>query len=462
METMNKIILTVLLLLSKEPLTAAPTPEQKEALEHIGQTLMSLLLIGVDDPLDPEVKALMNHPHEIELTDNGYVYLMGIDQIRQDPYQAGLDYLNKITMAENVYLTTGVDQFDDMFYDADINYEAAITDPCQQQELNDYPAMWQATEQAEAPSDQAQLILDRYKTFIKYPLYEPHQIRTFLSPLPTYRALTVGQSLYHRELLKLLRQGDLDGFVNALSEDIISNRRKLTQVRSYIDLAIFSHLFEQDIELLSFVLQNKLFKADHQAFHDLLKPLTPEELSIASVLPAEFRLSLSFLRTIEDELMDEMSPWLSAEHPLSHLYIRMIWKPNMTSNSLYQGFIKPIMSVPFTDPVAFADSYRNLKTGFQTDPIRNSYGHFLHSYLFNSIEGHLRNQDNLHSVNMKLQLVRAYVEQGSIAAVLALAEQGHQPHLNHYDQSLPYTEENMICYTGLNDYHQSSRCLTLY
>ena len=439
--------------------------EQRQAMQMIVDTVKSVFLIGVDDPLDPEVSELLQNSNDVALEDNAYIYLWGADKQTEDVYKTGLKRYQQMRAADAAYLAGGL-SYNDEAWDEVPLLDFGFVNPnlkCDYHEVGCLERRLTALKDTDQLTPDDTVILERYHRFFQFSRFESIALQTFYSPLAPYRTLYTGQAIHHFKLFKALLNGHKDAFIQAIATDMKQIRMRMSQEHSLIGKMVLTSMLQDNLDLLSYLIQKGFIPNDQELYESILAPLTATELNIRPILLGEFRFGINFLlhlgRTPES-LLEQPLP----EHrkPFFNFLAKLVLKANMSANAHYHDVVAPMLSISFIDPEKFLQDYHNLNITHSTNYIRNPVGSYLSKQGLNLKKIHLVYQARMHHTNMKIQMLRAYLEQGSFENVVEQAEQGHSAYLNHMDLTPPYIQDNEVCYQDHLDVRTDRRCLRIY
>lgn len=445
--------------------TKQHTEEQRQSMQMIVDAMKSVFLIGVDDPLDPEVSELLQHGNEVALEDNAYIYLWGADIQTEDPYETGLKRYQQMRAADAAYLAGGLSYNDEAFDEMPL-LDFSFVNPnlkCSYHEVGCLERRMSALKDTDQLTPDDTIILERYHRFFQFSRNESMALQTFHSPFAPYRVLYMGQAIHHFKLFKTLLNGHKDAFIQAIATDMKHIKMRMSEEHSLIGKMVLTSMLQANLDLLSYLIQKDFIPNDHVLYGGILAPLTATELNIRPTLLGEFRFGINFLLHMgqtPESLLEQPLP----EHrkPFFNFLAKLVLKANMSANALYHDAAAPMLSISFIDPVKFLQDYQNLKITHRTNYIRNPVGSYLSNQGLNLKKIHLVYQARMHHTNMKIQMLRAYLEQGSFEQVVEQAEQGHSEYLNHMDLTPPHIQGDEVCYQDHLDVRDDRRCLRIY
>lgn len=421
------------------------------------ELIKSFLLITIDDELDPEVQSFLSYQPKEVWKDNAYIYLWGMGAKTESPYKAGVQIVKSLDLANDNYQYKQ-SPFDESFLD-DFQFYSIPKGKtfCQLKNRNcfEYLLSISESEKKEIISQNANF-LSRYKKFLSYNDFKSIKNFNFDAPIPSYRLIEVGYQLSRLKFISQLKYNGLDSKKFHIEFDLIRN--KLAQTNSLIAKMVLLSICNDYIELMSLTKQkfDNMLQLNHT-----INQLTLEEISTYSALKNEhvsgLRLMYDVANNIEWFLKPkERKPWTV---PLTKLLMHIVLKPNLTVNSQHKFVVEPMLEFSTIDAKSFHEKIKSVKIKSTRNWIRN----YLSSKLLENVNDYkkiyLSYPARIHSFNMKIKLLNAYLKEKSFDAIINKAQLGYKPYLNDFDQSMPSIKEGKICYSGLYDFNEPYRCL---
>ncbi len=186
------------------------------------------------------------------------------------------------------------------------------------------------------PFSQPRLLvqLERYNKIIKLPhLIEETRLMDYTSPFPSYFVMMPISNLNQANAYNT---SGLDGLISTNQADMqfwrMASRDSQTLLGKVLSLAAL----RRNLSALSYAISKEVELSPTQAknLQTLLKPLTPEEVSIDKALTGELRFGAENWKTAPKETPEDVS--------------RIIWllyQPAATSNLTYRQTIKPTFAL---------------------------------------------------------------------------------------------------------------------
>lgn len=266
-------------------------------------TLMALILIVVlinlrDEPLDPAVAALMAERAPDEVTDNAYVYLLGMSSAEgDDPYRAGEKKWRALIEADKAGTTLNESQ------------AAGLPMPRIQDSCNPLQENCLATAAGQNPARSTDrgsdaLLASRCEQLLRFPVWQESYVPTSIkSTFTDLRPLSSCQLIRFAKARSDRLSGNTDAALNEIIEGLEFERRVLagsvTLVSKQVALAAMlkSLLTLSDLTAVA----PEASRRKPEAVRAALRPLYAQERSQEKPLKNEFRLSVRLVLAIKDE-----------------------------------------------------------------------------------------------------------------------------------------------------------------
>ncbi|TDR16753.1 hypothetical protein [Marinicella litoralis] len=433
-----------------------------QAMQWVGATFLSLLLIGVDDQLQEDVRTFLENDEPKNWDDNAYIYLWAIDVASENTYETGKEMSRKVVEANSRY------KYEMEPYDSSFLYEYEYISTSNKDfyctySFNDcFPAIYLEIENALKHVKTDYVMYERYQQFLKYEHTSPPYIPKFEAPWPNVSVLTYGHQLNQAVMIEKLFNHEHGEFIRLFEDDTLNLKTMYSKTNSALNKMVLLSLIDKNIELIGHLFQLQHIDAELLNSTKILQLLTATELSGYEMLAFELRVMMKIVQELSENphyLIKPSDKYLGSA--ITKKLMPLVFKANLTLNSMYHEYVSKVLEYSKLAPADFYIQYDQLNVNVKYDYIRASVSSYLASFITNDKSIYLRYQGRIHSLNMKIQLLNALVEQGSFEKVIVKAEQGHQPYLNHYDQSPPYFENDKICYSGLFEFNDKFRCMSV-
>lgn len=421
-----------------------------------------MILFFVDEELDQEVRDFIDYDFKEITGDNAYIYLWGIDLISENPYEDGMEILKQVNFSNENYKYE-FEPYDATFLD---KYEYIKTfNPdffCTFSEPECLDRILTDSHERKAQFKNNQLIYKRYQQFFTYTNFHPLHNVNFDSPLPSFRMLSSGHQLGLIDMMEYLDSGDVTTFYKLLNDGINLVKKKLEQAETLISKMALLSMLDRHVDFTSQLIQTGRIESADPRLSNMLKSLTRKEVSITSALKYDLsnwmKLQQSFFEN--PHYLNKPSK-NSLGSTVVNLFLPMAFKPNLTLNIMYHQSFKPVLGYVDVNPEKYYEHYASFDAKAKYPPLRGFLSNHLASFNTDNMNSYLEYQASLFSMDLGIQLLRAFTNEGSWDKVIEKAEQGHQPYLNQYDQSPPFIENGQICYSGLFENTSRFRCLNI-
>jgi len=436
--------------------------EEYEAVQWFGNTLLSLLLIGVDDKLDEDVKTFLESENLNQWEDNAYIYLWAIDVVSENVYETSLEISQKVINA-NARYKYEMAPYDSSFLDDYEYIKTSNKDFYCTFSFNDcFSAIYLDIKNALIQLENDYVLYERYHQFFTYKFMSIPYLPKFDAPWPSISNLAYGHQLNQAFMIEKLFNQEHNEFIRLIEEDTKKLKAKLIQAKTGFGKMVILGLIEKNIELAGHLFQLKYLEKNKLISSDILQPFTDSELSGYKMLEFELKTMMRMLQELSENPHYLIKP--SDKHmgnAIVKKLMPLVFKSNLTMNSVYHENVYKVLEFSKLGPAEFYNQYESLNVKVNYNYIRAAVSSYLASFISDEKSMYLSYQGRIHSVNMKIQLLKALVEQGSFEKVIEKAEMGYQSYLNHYDQSPPYIDDDKVCYSGLFDFNKKFRCMQI-
>jgi len=435
---------------------------EKNAPEKIKNTELNTQSIMDNSPddvqLHQDVINFLENRTEPVWQNNAYVYGWAIDLKTENVYQTGLEIAKELLIANNNY--DYVDDYDDSFLS---QYEKismpSHDDFCKLIELACFTEIINNLDRQIQLTKPYQELVTRYDNFMSYDHYSDtsNWVASLPSPVLPFKVLVNGQKIKYILSIKNLTLGEKEHIVSMLKKEAYNLKRLLAQSDSLIAKMIFVHMYSEHLEFINAALAMKWLTVNDISDFASLETLNQYELSTVKAWHNEEKIKM---RMIQKTVHKNKVKNLLINVFFADLPAKMI-KPNLILNTLYSDFFLPLMDYMERPPKLFYEGLADFDININFDEIKNPVGHLFNISAEDTKSQYLDYQARIFSINMKSQLLKAYVNEGSYEEVIKKAKQGHKNYLNHFDQSTPFIENKKICFTGIFDSNKALRCLNI-
>lgn len=291
-----------------------------------------------DEKLLPEITEKLSNPVNPNIEGNAAYHLYGIAAASdKDPYQVGKAVVARLqskhgkgkmanlTEQETIDLYGGKEKWDDSWQTI---YPTANCNP--RGEDNCFAGLLAQVE-AQPLSDPRLLTqLNRYNDIIQLPYFiEDIRLMDYTSPLPDYYVIMQMGKISQTNAY--LAYG-LNGLINNSQTDMQFWRMTLRECQTLIGKMVAIASLRRNLSALSYAINKEttLSPDQVQSLKALLKPLSPEELSMEKTLIGELRFSVENSQSAPDQIPEGESPILA-----------FLTQPGASINLLYRQTLKP-------------------------------------------------------------------------------------------------------------------------
>ncbi|WP_395373717.1 hypothetical protein [Marinicella sp. W31] len=425
------------------------TPNDKEALVY-----------DTDDvALDAEVAEFLAYEPVAQWDDNAYVYLWGMDRQTDDVYQTGLEILRQVKAADQAF--NHVDDYDLGF----LNKYQTIDLPdaevfCSFLDAGCFEKTWDNLDALLLPSQDHQTLMTRYLEFFNYDNFSHPKSMTIESPHPTFRSIISAQRLHHIKILGQFKAGKHEEALALLEKQNKDIRKKLSQTNGLIDKMVLNAMLAELIEFANFSYAKKILSAKDVKAAGIFEPLTEQELSVYQPMIMEYNTMMRMLSVLLPQQIKDLDNnpphWLFESFPDSS---KAMIKPNLFLNVQYHQQVKRNLLVHQQNAHDFYQGYDALDIVVAHDLSRNAVGKVFNLTVQENKEVYLFYQVRLYDLDMKIQLLRAIMAEGSVLQLMEVVQKEPTKYPNSYDSSAPYMDDGKVCYSGLDKKNQKYRCL---
>ena len=306
--------------------------------------------LSIDEPLNPQVPTLVETAQsEVTVENNGMVYLLGM-WIASDesPYDVGLKRI------QNSKLMAGKldsKQFEPL---EDSNSDIWLTELSDGEDVSELTChylqndclrnIWNRTNEIPVLIETYRLYLDRLEQLMGYERFSPPIEPSFSEPMIFYGSLIFSAKLKLLEVIYLAKNGEISRSSSELAELVRLNVNLLKNSPNVMTKVIASVQHEITMEVAAFLLSktsNSNIRYWETAVTESSK-LQPPMVSLKRPLAFEF---VAMINSIRDELGAEAV----GNHGQKNYTYSLAYKPNMTTNLLYEAYLDSFDSYTWSD-----------------------------------------------------------------------------------------------------------------
>ena len=297
--------------------------------------IIALILLQFDEPLSPEVPALVEQT-TAKKTNEAYLYLLGIDApLNGEPSDIGeslLAYSREQDQLEaDDPFTTERAPWPD--YEALARPEGAFF--CRWTDENCRVRVLSSWNEAPALSEADKTVLDRYRTFMTMDGFQSLAKPSVHEPMPSFHYLLSGHRLVMLEALREADRGDPEAAVRLLESTLDRVRTQLVRADTIIGKMVYLALMSENLDVLSEILARHGYDLAPE-----VPPMTRAERDFTLAMAREFAMGYYMYQSLDrhPQFFDTSSDntWTPG------WWVRAVFKPNMTINSVLPAYLQAI------------------------------------------------------------------------------------------------------------------------
>jgi len=420
-------------------------------------TLLLMLVLWFDDSLTPLSQEVLSYQVQIQKEDNGEVFLWCFECQTDDVYQAALMVVNQV----NDELVSGTFNEDDVLAEFEL-YEWQNTEVlCEKFESDCDVFEIMKDDDVSQYLSAHQWAIDRYHQYLGYTFFMDQIGPSDDMPLPGYGVLGDAQRLHHMSLLMRYGADQPDQLLGELTEELMKTKSVLLKANSLIQKMVQVNLISENLELVNQLYQRGyLHNVDLSAFEAQLS-LDIKHHDLSAVFKRDYWFWVEFVRKKIDfnKLLENKKTHI-LNKLFGQVFIRFIYKPNMTINHVTEDIHLPVM-LTVLNPMDFYKRARDIPKKQPTSRFRN----FLIWRAFKEPKK-ITFQDytaRIHSLHNKMRLLKNLFFSGSVTAMTADIESGQVRYTSLFDGSLPYVDDEKMCFNSISRVaaHDEYICLSI-
>lgn len=284
---------------------------------------ITTLLLQVDDELNSvPIKWVESQNESLEQSSDAYIYLNGMMAPEgKDVFEYGKNKLSLVVNSNGKpEKETDVNELKAPS-DQDGIYCRLSEDSCIDIILSNQPLWKNEIEKGSA-------FFTRYKRFLEFKEFTTMSKPSLEEDLPSYRYIATGNRVFLLKCLTLAQEGNAEGALLELIEDLKALRNQLSLADSILHKFVFAALISNDLDIISHISSNYNTK-----FSEQIDLLTNAEISMEAAFIREYTMIYnSFLQMDRHPEIFEMGGnipgWL----------VRILYKPHMTMNIQYEYY----------------------------------------------------------------------------------------------------------------------------
>ena len=421
-------------------------------------------MLNVDNPLDPgAAKWLAAEGSNINPSDNGYLYLMGIvASTEEDPVVVGQQRVNAYLQAEK-----SIDVHNAPFTFEDYPDSERLIKPennlfCKKSSLDCFKDIIRNKDEIAQLLVDNSMLRDRYQNFLSYDHFQTSLKPTGYEVIAPFEYLVAGNQALHLNIIQLAISGKEDQSLKLILADMAALRAHFPSADSLIFKIVLVSLIGEDIELLSHLYTHGYYEQDILFSSGLSEHLSKEERSLESAMRREYLMTADLYRNLDQnpdffELGGDTPAWV----------VRALFKLNTTLNTSYAKYHE-IAQLSLMTPSEFNDVMNqtdeaNVADKVSSFSIRNYAGSILATVAGPNFTDYVARLFDL-ECKIKLLKIRLLMPPNALDQAYDVTKLGSVMDIaNPYNGELPYvdSEAKKLCYTGPYEDTQGLRCISL-
>lgn len=416
----------------------------------------TVLLLQIDDELDPEVATFLEQARPAESSE-AYLYLLGIVAAEgEDPLAMGKQLFASMQQAEQQY-ELGDETFG--FKDYPEDKKLALPEGelfCSGSEQDCWQTIFNDEEGRDQVLKQYATLLLRFQAFIKMTDYQTLSKSTVMEISPPFQYLNKGNRLVISTAIHIAQTADSEQSITILIDNISGLRHHLKSADTLIGKMIYTALISDNLDALSLIIhQNK------QVFEHQIGSISLAERDLEIVMAREFTMSYG-LYTAMDKHPDFFTSTSVDDGGFNSddgfkapgWAVKTIFKPNMSINKAYL-FYKRILTRSQLDQTEFAAMAfeKHEQPLFRPTYIRNPVGTILNDIASPSFDQYIA---RLFDLNAKIAIFNQTMNKTALPQDLSFIQ---NPYYEKGGTAFYSEDGKSICLTGPLEDDKNQRCL---
>lgn len=292
--------------------------------------VIAVLLLQIDDELDPEIATFLEQARPAESSE-AYLYLLGIVAAEgEDPLTVGKQLFASMQHAEENY-TFGDEAFGYEGYPAD--KKLALPEGkffCSGRDEQCWPTLFSNPSELEQVLRDHATLLKRYQSFVQLADYRSLSKPILLEVFPPFdymlkaNRLVVLNAIYMADAAEPTPTQAID----MLARHIVALRQQLIKVDNILGKVIYSALIAESIDALSLISHQ-----NNMVFKDEILPISSLEHDFSTVMPREFAMSFDLFMSMDGHPDFFAKSNINDDYKAPSWLVRAVFKPNMTVNN---------------------------------------------------------------------------------------------------------------------------------
>ena len=416
--------------------------------------VVAVLLLQIDDELNPEVASFLEQAKPAESSD-AYLYLLGIIAAEdEDPLVVGQQLLASMQQAEQ--------QYD--FSDGTFGFEAYPEDKklalpdgalfC----VNQQESCWQTVFDNKTARDQAlkahAVLLQRYQYFLGLNDYHSLVKPTAVEGFPSYEYLMKANRLVILNEINTIQTVGSSHAIKTMTDHIALLRNHLKNTDQLIGKLIYSAIIAENLDVLSLIIHQGQTASPPQ-----LSLLSVDERDFATVMPREFAMGYDLYTSLDKHPQFFSASTLAgdkSEGKSPAWLVRLVYKPNMTINEHYSVYKAVVLRSQLAQKqfaVTVTTELKNEQKSPYKISIRNYAGRVLNNLARPSFD---RVIARVLDLNAKIAIFNKTANKVMLPEDLSYIQ---NPYYEKGGTAFYSEDGKSICLTGPLDDDKNQRCL---
>lgn len=297
--------------------------------------IIALILLQFDDDLHPEAHTLVELTTTPQ-TNEAYLYLLGIDApLEGSPRDIGKRLLARSQAQDQLEaddpFTTEQAPFPD--YEALPRPEGDLF--CRWSDEGCRIQVFSSFSGAPPLSETHRTLLDRYQTFMAMDGFQTLSKPSVHEPMPSFHYLFSGHRLAMLEALRTAEKGDAEAAVQLLANTLKRVRNQLSRADTTIAKMVYLALMSENLDVFSVILARHGYDLAPE-----LEPMTKAERDFRLAMAREFAMGYYLFQSLDRHPQFFDTSGYNSWTP--GWWVRAVFKPNMTSNSVLPAYLQAI------------------------------------------------------------------------------------------------------------------------
>lgn len=452
----KKIIIIIIFTISHHTLAKVPLAE------NVFEAIKTIFMQD-DNGLRPELFEMIYASKTPILENNAFIYALAYGHQTQSPYQKGMEVYQKLQKSVQSNQYSIPDTNDKVLHYPDKSFFNESQLHCYRREPDCFANILNSSTAVKKFVEKNHPSIQWYLDFLSHDIYQTVQKIDFDTETPKLWHLYHHQSVYHLNLLQQLQQQKTFNIINKIAVETMALRRLMASADEWHSKKVFKDLLEECYEFLNHLRLHNLLEIPKTALTmNFLQPLSKEEISVYKPVETHLQMLLENAYTLAKTHKQANFHRPDERTNVTMFLWSFFFKPNSTFNTEYTRYVKPLLDLSHLNAYNFYHKDKTLPIKqHQHDMIRNPLGASYFRKMVTPNQQNYKTHHQFYNLDMKIALFRALVAEESAKEIINKAQKGKQQYLNHLDRSIPYIQNNKLCYSGPHKSQENNRCLTI-